>query len=182
MRYYKVLAADRKPCYGGTGQWLEPPEWMPEITGIIPCKRGYHLVTMEQLPCWLGPEIWEAEGAGKHIDHGDKHVFSKARLLRRLETWNERTLRLFTADCAEHVLPIYEAKYPQDDRPRKNILEARQFANGEIAADAATAYAYAAYAVADAAHAAVYAATDATKRLWQSETLRGYLYPEGVAT
>ena len=53
---------------------------------------------------------------------------------------------------AESVLPIFEAKYPGDDRPRKAIEAARAYLRGEgDAAYAARAAARAAYAAADAA-------------------------------
>lgn len=70
----------------------------------------------------------------------------------------DKELRLFAADCAEMVLPIYEKQYPDDDRPRKSIQAARDYANGlissgELAAAGAAAFA-AAMAAADAAYAA----------------------------
>ena len=34
---------------------------------------------------------------------------------------DQKMLALWAADCAEHVLPYFEAKYPKDDRPRKAI-------------------------------------------------------------
>jgi hypothetical protein len=34
---------------------------------------------------------------------------------------DQRVLALWAADCAEHVLPYFEEKYPDDDRPRKAI-------------------------------------------------------------
>jgi hypothetical protein len=81
--------------------------------------------------------------------------------------------------CAERVLPVWEAAYPDDDRPRRAIEAAR---SGDIAAYAAAhAAAYAAAYdaahaaasdVADAAHAAAYdaahaAASDAAEAEWQ---------------
>ena len=42
----------------------------------------------------------------------------------------EKMLRLFGCDCAEHVLHIFEAKYPGDPRPRNAIATARRYANG----------------------------------------------------
>lgn len=42
----------------------------------------------------------------------------------------------WAADCAEHVLPIFEAELPDDDRPHKLIERARAFADGT--ADTAT--------------------------------------------
>jgi hypothetical protein len=70
-----------------------------------------------------------------------------------VDTWNEKTLRLFAADCAEHVLGIYEKQYPKDDRPRKAIQAARDFANGLIDAAAYADYAANAAAAAAAAYA-----------------------------
>lgn len=39
---------------------------------------------------------------------------------------------LFRADIAELVLPIFEEKYPDDDRPRKAVEAARDFYHGKI--------------------------------------------------
>jgi hypothetical protein len=56
-------------------------------------------------------------------------------LLRRGGTMTDnihRLLALWAADCAEHVLPIFEAVRPNDDRPRLAIEATRAWANGEI--------------------------------------------------
>ena len=69
-------------------------------------------------------------------------------------------------DVAEMVLPIYEAKYPDDKRPRESVEAAKQFIAGHIRFKVLlekrnAAYdAYAAFA-ADAAKAASYAANAA---------------------
>ena len=76
---------------------------------------------------------------------------------------------------AEYVLPIFEAKYPEDNRPRKAIVAAKNktdyaaaaasYAAADAAADASAAsYAAASYAAADAADAsaASYAASAAS--------------------
>ena len=65
--------------------------------------------------------------------------------------------RLFAIDCAERVLPIFEAKYPNDQRPRQAIQAAKDYMAGKITREALRAAAYAAYA-ADAAAYAAYAA------------------------
>src|SRR5208282_5026309 len=165
MVYYKVLAADGcSPIHGGRGKWFLPKEkgpgeWMPAVKPVF-CESGYHFVTLDQLPKWLGPTIYEVEVRGEVLSAQDKGVATQARLIRILDTWNEKTLRLFAADCAEHVLGIYEKQYPKDERPRKAIQAARDFANGLIDANAANAAAYAANA-ANAATAADAAASDA---------------------
>ena len=55
---------------------------------------------------------------------------------------------LWAADCAEHVLPCFEEKYPNDRRPRKAIGAGRAWARGEIAPSEARAAAFAAHAAA----------------------------------
>jgi hypothetical protein len=138
VKRYKILGRGGVSCNGGNGQWSlpregQPGEWMPFIADIIPCKRGYHLCRKEDLMHWLNAEIYEAEGRGDFIrDENNKDVFPEARLIIKLDTWNERSARLFAADCAEHVLHIFEKKFPMDDRPRKAIQAARNFANGLI--------------------------------------------------
>jgi hypothetical protein len=92
----------------------------------------------------------------------------------------DRFMRLLACDFAEHVLPIFEKKYPNDKRPHEAIRMGRLFAEGKCTAEdliiarrtaaaaaaAADAYAAAADAYADAAYAdAAYAdatAADAT--------------------
>jgi hypothetical protein len=82
----------------------------------------------------------------------------------------DKEIRLFAADCAELVLPIYEKEFPLDNRPRLAIQAARDYANGLItleefsaawAASAASA-ASAAASAARAASAALAAAMDAS--------------------
>ena len=140
MTYYKVLAEGGSACHGGSGKWhlpkgKRPGKWMPKLTDITPCQRGYHLVTLEQLPQWLGATIWVAEGRGEHIKESDKHVFSQARLLCKVDAWNERTARIFVCDCAERVLPIFEREYPNEKAPRNAIETARRFADGKATSD-----------------------------------------------
>ena len=206
MTYYKVLAVDGvSPQHGGSGKWFVPKggrvgKWMPAIKDISSCSRGYHFVTLEQLPRWIGPTLYEVEVRGQIIHESDKSVAEQARLVRRIETWNNKTLRLYAADCAERVVSLYEKDYPTDTRPRKAIQAARDFANGKITAEElnaaanaayvaayATATAYAAYAAAYAAYAAACAAVAAyaadaaasaaavVDRKWQVERLRYYL-------
>lgn len=201
MKYYKVLGKNGKACHGGSGSWHlpkngKPGKWMPKIENIEPCVRGYHLCEAVDLLEWLNEEIYEAEGRGKSIRHDNKTVFEQARLIRKINAWNEKTARLFACECAERVLPIFERERPDDDRPRKVIEAARKYADGLIskeeidaaraaargaAWDAAGAAAWAAArgaardAARDAAWAAAWAAARAAARAaekkWQTERL-----------
>ncbi|THG31362.1 hypothetical protein E6C70_13820 [Glaciibacter flavus] len=47
---------------------------------------------------------------------------------------DRRLTAAWAADCAERVLPIFEAEAPTDDRPRDGIARARAFARGELEA------------------------------------------------
>jgi hypothetical protein len=45
---------------------------------------------------------------------------------------DRRLVALWAADCAERVLPLFEAEVPNDDRPRDGIERARAFGRHEL--------------------------------------------------
>jgi len=113
--------------------------------------------------------------------------------LRATQEPSDQFTRLLACDFAEHVLPIFEARRPNDQRPRKAIEVARRFARGQAdrdeliaarkgaaAADAAyAAYAAAAYAAyAAAAYAAYAAAARLNERQWQLHHFKAALAAE----
>jgi hypothetical protein len=127
---YKVLNKDGSAFHGGAGSWFlphgnRPGKWMPRITNPTPCTRGYHVLKPEMLIHWLGPAIFAVEVRGKGVWEEAKGVVEQARLLRRLDTWNEQTARLFACDCAERVM--HRAK---DKRDVNAILVERRYAFG----------------------------------------------------
>ena len=69
-----------------------------------------------------------------------------------IDDLNDQEQRLIAADFAERVLPIFEAHYPDDDRPRKSIEAVRAYARGEITKEQLS-------AAGSAAGAAAYTAT-----------------------
>ena len=121
----------------------------------------------------------------------------KVERTKRLDEHDHRLLMLWAADCAEHVLPYFEAQYSEDDRPRKALEAARAWARGELTMSKARHAALAAHAAATAhvadhaRHAAAYAVTaataatipadagaaTATERDWQSQCLPEHLRP-----
>lgn len=68
----------------------------------------------------------------------------------QLDALDQRSLALWAALCAEHVLPCFERERPADDRPRKAIEAVRAWVRGEIRCGAARAAAVAAQAAARA--------------------------------
>ena len=89
-----------------------------------------------------------------------------------IDDLTEQEQRLIAADFAEHVLPLFEADYPDDDRPRKAIEAARAFARGEVTRTQLKAARAAAEAAAwAAARAAARAAAGAAEREWQQDRI-----------
>jgi hypothetical protein len=114
------------------------------IKSLNPCKVRHD----NYLKFYTNKEYSKAQFLGlKNISHSDK-LWVAFRLMPK------DNIRLACADIAESVLHIFEAKYPNDKRPRLAIEAARR-GNAVAAADAAAyAAANAAYAAADAAYAA----------------------------
>lgn len=114
--------------------------------------------------------------------------------------WDVVRARLFACDCAEHVLHLFEERYPEDSRPRKALETTRAYVRGEVdedalrqarrascnAANAANAAhanaaanaAYAAFYATSAAYAAYAADTGDKEVAWQCERFLQYLLGE----
>ena len=185
---YKTLADDGSARHGGTGSWplpiksgdgtWTPGDWLDirDSGKMVACTAtALHLCRDEQIISWFGPALYEAEADGLE-DAGDKCITQRARLLRRIEAWDERTQRLLACDCAEHVLPLWEARFPNDKRPREAIAVARRFARGEATLEELQA----AWAAAcDTAWAATWAAARAAagdaEHRWQYERFLDYM-------
>lgn len=82
--------------------------------------------------------------------------------MKRPDGHDRGSLVLRAADCAERVLPFFEEKYPEDNRPRKALEAGRAWARGEIGMCEVRAAAFAAHAAArETDHAAARAAARA---------------------
>ena len=103
-------------------------------------------------------------------------------LLRKSNAIDKMQAVLLAVACADHVLPVFEAKYPNDKRPRLALEAATAWAKDPSDANKKAAYAAAYAAAADAydaaADAAAYAAAFAAafagtaERKWQADTIR----------
>ena len=188
MRLFKVLESGGKAIYANGFEWslptkTKPGKWMPKIEGELSvCQQGYHLCRKKDLIHWLhGPEIYEAEYRGEILKSDNKVVVREARLIKQLN-WTPETARIFASDCAYRALPIFEKYYPNDNRPRKAIEAARQYARGEIGAAARAAARDAAGAAARAAAwdacAAAGAAADAAAYIKMADKIISLLEEE----
>jgi len=150
MRYFKFLTAKMT---GGYTDFVWPiDEWVAVSGELKFCENGFHILNERHyLLDWVQSQLFEVE-----IDHkagvlksDDKWCCRKLRLVKKIKTWNEKTNRLFVADCAAHVLRRFEKLYPEDLRPRKAIEAARLFAAGKITSEQLKAAADAAYRTVD---------------------------------
>ena len=192
---YKWLSGGQS-CHGGSGQWRKN-RWRSVKGPLVPCKNGLHLCREQDLLSWVTNELWVAEAdTDEMLVEVDKVVVRRARVVEKL-AWNVTSARLFAADCAEHMLPVFEAEFPGDERPAEAIAAARAFARGEIdaawAAGAANAASAASAACAASAAWAAWAAWAASaaraaraaraasaardgERQWQTRLLLDYAH------
>ena len=138
MTYYKALKAGRRATNADyrypTQGWTK--HLAPETLTL--CKIGYHIARDSQVLGWLNEELWEAEPCPDHpvVGADDKVVTCKVRLVRRVDGWNERTARLFAADCAEMTLLGERASGREpDERSWAAVGVVRRYAVGDATAE-----------------------------------------------
>lgn len=171
MKYYKVLYNGISPYANcNYSEYLpkdgEPGKWLPKVKTLKLCDRGYHVTDAEHLIDWIdGNQLFEVEVKGDVLTGDNKTVCQQIRLVRQVEGWNDKNLRLFACWCAEQILPIYEAKFINENRPRNTIETAKLYAEGLVTEEelaeawaASTATAAAAAKAAAAARAEAWAA------------------------
>ena len=173
-KLYKILR-DNKSCSGGHFDWTsympdgdKPDQWTPSTDPDL-CASGYHGTDAEHLLDFAdGNQLFEIECIDETWDdEHKKFVTSSMRLVRQIEGWNDKNLRLFAVWCARQV------EYLMADERSKNAINiAEKYANGEAtneelaaawaaAWDAARAAARA--AASDAAWSAAWDASDAAR-------------------
>ena len=106
MRVYKFTGV------GGVGMFTgfpwplpadgNPGAWVEVFGPATVCEAGVHACRLDQLPHWLGPELWEVELAGELVESPHKIVARRGRLLARVPTW-PGAARAFAEDCAARV-------------------------------------------------------------------------------
>ncbi len=154
------------------------------IAKLDPCA-GALAAARKALPKRRRITAAQAREAGVSVDD----IVWVASAVARTDKDVERRLRLWLADCAAHVLHIYE-KTETSDAPRNAISAARQYTRGEIDSAARAAARAAAWGAAGAARAAARAAgaaagaaraARAAEEAWQFDRLIAWLSDEEPA-
>ena len=158
---YKCLDG-YESCHGGSGEWT-PWMWRSVDGEVTACSNGLHYCKGEQVLQWLSPDLWLFEDGGTRHDYRpDKCVTDRGRITHRVETWNERTARLFAVDCARIAVNRY-ARPSQRGLLHACLDVSVGYAEGYCDDAAAAAAADAAWAAQAAARAAARAAADAAQ-------------------
>jgi hypothetical protein len=92
---YKFLGAGRVAPF--TGFRWPVDEWV-EAAEVGRCRHGVHACRADQLPYWLGRELWDVELDGRIVEHERKIVATRGRLMRRREEWTPALLYDFAGD------------------------------------------------------------------------------------
>jgi hypothetical protein len=131
-----------------------------ELQTLKPCSERLKVVTklLGGSRKWNGHKISAKRAVKAGITFDDLVWCASA--LAKINPEIARRLRLWLADCAAHVLPIYESYAPTDKRVRECISAQRAFARGQITDAARSAARFAARsavrsAASDAANDAV---------------------------
>lgn len=114
MRAYKVLNRGRSDFTGFRWPLPEgdaPGEWVSAEGELELCHNGIHASTVQQLPHWLGIELWEIELAGE-IRHAEAALLAaRGRLVAKVQAWDEPRRQSFARWCLQRAQEI-AAGYP----------------------------------------------------------------------
>lgn len=134
MKYYKFLD-DRDTGGYSSVPWNlprggHPGKWMPRITELRMCGRGYHVLEPQYLSSqFLQYNLYEVEVRGHRLWGCDKICVSQARLIRRLKGWSDESVALFAIDCAIRALKRVPT---HRNNPKLMIIAARDCLKGRI--------------------------------------------------
>ena len=103
-----VFAEFRWPVpNGGPGAWVEAP--------VVPCRSGIHACRLADMPFWVNEMLYEVELDGEIVEEPTKVVASHARLLRRVEAWDDELRASYTRMCADRALELARSASPPLD-------------------------------------------------------------------
>ena len=114
MRAYKVLNDGRSPFTAA--RWPlpsggEPGEWVEADGPIALCTNGVHAASTEQLPHWLGMELWEVELGGEIVCDEAALIASRGRLVGEVAAWDEAMRQQYARWCLGRAQEITQ-HYP----------------------------------------------------------------------
>ncbi len=137
-KLYKILK-DNQSCTAGSFDWTaylphddQPGEWTPVIDKPVMCESGYHGTNARNIIKFIdGNQLWEVEAVDPvWNDDGQKFNSKSMRLVRQIEAYNDKTLRLFACWCVRQVWDLLT-----DERSRNAVEVSEKFARGEATSE-----------------------------------------------
>jgi hypothetical protein len=90
-----------------------PGGWLDGGTPLVQCERGVHLARKEELAHWLHDELWLVEYDGAAEPGSDCLIVERARLLRRIEAWDEPMAMRFAVAARDHLVELAARAAPE---------------------------------------------------------------------
>jgi hypothetical protein len=150
-------------------------EWVEAEGEIALCRNGIHACRVEELPRWLNDELWLVEVDDVEEERDGLLLARRARLLVRIEAWNEETSRELARSCAA-VIRELAAEHPQDELLQRRAQMIPEIAGGPDPSAAALSMYTTAHAADEVAPGSYWA-----ERRRQAEWLRERLQLDTVA-
>ncbi len=132
MKYYKFLDKDNTGPYSNFDftpylpKGDKPGKWLPAVDALEMCNSGYHVCDADHLPEWANANLYEVEVKGRKLEGDDKSAHRQIRFVRKIDTWNDKTARLFACWCARQVWDLLT-----DERSKEAVVVTERFANGD---------------------------------------------------
>jgi hypothetical protein len=172
MIAYKFLRAGGVGPFSGYSWPLpsdgQPGEWVEARRSPSSCTAGVHACAIDDLPVWLGAELWRAELDGEVVRHRTKLVAQRGRLVERVSGWDDEAAREFARACAARAREHAKATRGSPER----IARAEAYAgDAEVEAESGRPATVAYIAARAAAHTAEDRAAIGAERVWQSRWL-----------
>jgi len=162
MNLYKSMKEGPRSDHGDKAVW-KVGEWRKCHGNLEMCSNGYHASknVIDSMQYVDADVIAQVEVRGKHLEQNDKQCWEEMRLLKTW-TWTKEDSVSLAVYAAELVIDIFEARYPDDKRPRQAIDAAKNWLKNQTEENARAAEA------AGAASAMVFAAASAAAA-WAAE-------------
>jgi hypothetical protein len=172
LAYKFTLPGARSPF---TGFVWPVGEWVEADGEIALCRSGFHACRPDALPRWLNDELWLVELDEIEEERDGLLLARRARLLVRVDAWNEETARELARSCAA-VIAQLAAEHPHDDLLQRRAQMIPEIADGPDPSAAALAMYTTAHAADEIAPGSYW-----VERRRQAEWLRERLQLDGVA-
>jgi hypothetical protein len=116
MNTYKFLARDAMGPLSGF-HWPAPGAgtagaWVQAEGPLELCVNGTHVCRAGDLAHWLHDELWVTEIDGEQLEGIDCLLARRARLVRRIDGWQNGGSARFAEACADHATALADQAQP----------------------------------------------------------------------